>query len=152
MSLVQNNMRYFGVLPRHAKLQLTVRTPYATLFEDFNSFTRLYVTTLKGQIAIGARSIPRVYLLPPGEMSVKGMTPRAEGNHTQSETGLFMHTGGWLFVHDNNSIDVALLECNEKESFNFDKLTSNTTETDSPAGKICADLQTKTFKLFQKRR
>ena len=99
MSLLQNNMRYFGVLPKHAKLQLTVRTPYATLFQDCNAFSRLYVTTIKGQMAIGARSIPRVYLLPPGEMVVKNMQ-QAEGNNTKSESGQFMHTGGWLFVHE----------------------------------------------------
>ena len=33
-----------------------------------------------------------------------------------------MHTGGWLFVHDNNSVEVNLLECTEKETFAFDKL------------------------------
>ena len=99
MNYVQNNMRYFGVLPRLAKLELTVRTPYATLFENFNAFTRVYVTTIKGQMAIGARSIPRVYLLPPGEMVVKNMQ-QGEGNNTKSESGQFMHTGGWLFVHE----------------------------------------------------
>ena len=100
MNMVQNNLRYFGVLPRLAKLELTVRTPYATLFENCNAFTRLYVTTLEGQHAIGSRSIPRVYLLPPGEMTVKNMQPGAEGNKTKSETGAFLHTGGWLFVHE----------------------------------------------------
>ena len=100
MNFVQTNLRFFGVLPRHAKLQLTVRTPYSTLFENFNSFTRLYVTTIKGQMAIGARSIPRVYLLPPGEMTVKNMLAAGEGNNTSSDSGNFLHTGGWLFVHE----------------------------------------------------
>merc|ERR1711861_43680 len=134
-----------------AKLELTVRTPYRTVFENCNAFTRLYVTTLKGQIAIGARSIPRVYLLPPGEMMVKGMQAGAEGNNSTSDSGNFLHAGGWLFVHDNNSIDVSLLECHEKEQFNFDKINATTSETETPAGKIAADLQTKTYKLFQKK-
>ena len=38
MSLIQNNMRFFGVTPKLAKLELTVRTPYSTLFENFNGF------------------------------------------------------------------------------------------------------------------
>ena len=42
-----------------------------------------------------------------------------QGKVTKSETGKFMHTGGWLFVHDNNSIEVNMLECAELEKFNF---------------------------------
>ena len=152
MNFVQNNMRFFGVMPRLAKLELTVRTPYKALFENCNAFSRVYVTTLKGQMAIGSRSIPRCYLLPPGEMVVKGMQAGGEGNHTKSESGSFMHTGGWLHVHENNSIEVNLLECCEKERYNFDKLHTNTTETDSPAGKVAADLQLKTHRLFSKKR
>ena len=45
-----------------------------------------------------------------------------EGKLTTSETGEFIHTGGWLFVHDNNSVEINLLECTEKESFLWDKL------------------------------
>ena len=100
MSLIQTNMRYFGVLPKLAKLELTIRTPYATLFDKCNSFQRLYVQTIKGQIAIGNKSVPRVYLLPPGEMKVQGLTAGAEGNKTKSDSGVLSHTGGWLFVHE----------------------------------------------------
>ena len=64
-------MRFFGVLPKLPKVELTMRTPYRTFFENFNQFTRIYVHTIKGLMAIGNRSIPRVYLLPPGEISVK---------------------------------------------------------------------------------
>ena len=60
------NMRAFGVLPKLPKLELTMRTPYYTLFNNFSNFTRVYVQTSKGQIAIGNNTIPRVYLLPPG--------------------------------------------------------------------------------------
>ena len=67
-------------------------------------------------MAIGNRTIPRVYLLPPGELSVKGMAP-GSGNFSKNDSGLFIHTGGWLFVHDNNSVEVNLLECSEKETF-----------------------------------
>ena len=46
-----------------------------------------------------------------------------------------MHTGGWLFVHDNNSIEINLLEATDKDSFDWDKLDgSKGSETDSPAG------------------
>ena len=66
---------------------------------------------------------------------------------------MFIHTGGWLFVHDNNSIEVNLLECTEKESFAFDKLDNVVAnETESAAGRVAASLQTKTVKLLQRRR
>ncbi len=53
----------------------------------------------------------------------------------------------------NNSIDINLLECAEKDQFAFDKLDAGrTTETESPAGRIGAMLQEKTVKLLQRRR
>ena len=73
MAMAQTQMRFFGVLPKLPKVELTMRTPYRTFFENFNNFTRVYVYTSKGQIAIGNRSIPRVYLLPPGEINVKNV-------------------------------------------------------------------------------
>lgn len=121
MMLNQCSLRHFGVLPKLPKVELTMRTPYKTFFHNFNSFTRVYVGTQKGLMAIGNKSMPRVYLLPPGEISVKNILP-GEGNFSNSESGVFIHTGGWLFVHDNNSIEANLLECQEKENFAFDKL------------------------------
>lgn len=73
--MTQNSMRFFGVLPKLPKVELTMRTPYRTIFENFNNFTRIYVGTNKGLMAIGNRSIPRVYLLPPGELNVKNVQP-----------------------------------------------------------------------------
>ncbi len=52
----------------------------------------------------------------------------------------------------NNTIEVNLLEACEKESFNFEAIDNVTTETDSAAGKVAAQLQDKTYKIFQKRR
>ena len=128
--MTQFNMRYFGVLPKLPKMELTVRTPYRTIFKDFAGFQRLYVRTDKGLMAIGNKSIPRVYLLPPGEMKVHGLQPGktfllsivsfvlsyyyeteiwlilyfytfiGEGNHANQDSGVFMHTGGWLFMHE----------------------------------------------------
>ncbi len=99
MLMAQTQMRFFGVMPKLAKMELTVRTPYRTLFEACSTFSRLTVNTIGGNITIGNKSIPRVYLLPPGEMAVRQLQ-QGEGNHTTSESGLFMHTGGWLFVHE----------------------------------------------------
>ena len=98
--LAAQQMRFFGVMPKLAKMELTVRTPYKTLFENCSAFQRLQVRTIGGDMTIGNKSIPRVYLLPPGEMKVQGMVSGGAGNMTGSDSGLFMHTGGWLFVHE----------------------------------------------------
>ena len=45
-----------------------------------------------------------------------------------------------------------MLEAEEKEKVAFEALTAETSETDSHAGKIAADLQQKTFKIFQRTR
>ena len=114
-----NNIRYFGVLPKLPKLELTMRTPYESFFKDFSGFQRVYVGTSKGQIAIGNKTIPRVYLLPPGQIKVAHMT-EGTGKITKSESGEFIHTGGWLFVHDNNSVEINLLECEDRDTFGWD--------------------------------
>ena len=139
--MAAQGFRAFSVLPKLNKVELTMRTPYRTFFEDFSGFVRVYCTTSKGQMAIGNKSIPRVYLLPPGAFKVAHMQSSGEGKHTDSESGEFIHTGGWLFVHDNNSIEVNLLECTEKEKFLWDHLDSCTNhETESAAGRIAATL------------
>ena len=116
-----------------------MRTPYETFFKDFNGFQRVYVGTSKGQIAIGNKTIPRVYLLPPGQIKVAHMTA-GTGKITKSESGEFIHTGGWLFVHDNNSVEINLLECEDRDTFGWDALEVTDTETQSNAGRAAARL------------
>ena len=65
-------------------------------------------------------------LLPPGQIWVAGMAAEGAGKVTKSETGKFMHTGAWVFVHDNNSIEVNMLECTEHEAFNWEGLDAAT--------------------------
>ena len=79
--------------------------------------------------------------MPPGQIKLAAMT-EGEGKKTQSDSGEFIHSGGWLFVHDNNSCEINMLECVEKEDFLWDKLDSaQETETESDAGRVGAMLQ-----------
>ena len=56
-------------------------------------------------------------------------------------------------MHDNNSVEVNLLECVEKEDFMFDKLDGcQKDETESAAGRVAGLLQDKTVKLLARRR
>ncbi|CAI2382218.1 unnamed protein product [Moneuplotes crassus] len=148
--LFYQNKRLFSVTQKLAKAELTVRTPYRTIFENFAEYTRIYVWTIDGLLAIGNRSNPRVYLLPPGEMEVTGMD-KGEGNNFTGNDGKLIHSGGWLFVHENNSIEVNFVDASEKEDFDFDKLTlPDGLESDSAAGKVAAQLQEKTFKRIMR--
>ena len=98
-SLLRQSYRTFGVIPKLPKVELTMRTPYREFFKDFSGFTRIYVETLEGFMAIGNKSNPRTYLLTPGELNVVGLSD-GEGNTSESSGGKFIHTGGWLFVHE----------------------------------------------------
>ena len=91
--------------------------------------------------------------MPPGQIKVAGMTAESEGKITNSESGEFIHSGGWLFVHDNNSCEINMLECVEKEDFIFDQLDNAVEcETDSDAGTVGKSLQNKTVKLLNRKR
>lgn len=95
-----NNLKKrFSVLPKVVKMELSMRTPYKTFFADFNGFSRIYVNTLKGQLAISNRTFPAIYLLPAGEIKVMGVT-KGKGNFTSSTTGEFIHSGGHAMVHE----------------------------------------------------
>ena len=150
--LYRNNRRMFSSVQKLTKSELTVRTPYRTIFENFAQYTRIYVWTIDGLLAIGNRSNPRVYLLPPGEMEVKGIE-KGEGNHSTGSDGKFIHSGGWLFVHENNTVEVNLVEASEREDYDFDKLTPPVDlETGSAAGMVAAQLQEKAYKNVLRRR
>lgn len=92
--------RYFSVLPKAPKMELTMRTPYRTFFKNFIGFQRIYVNTIKGQMAISNRTPPVIYLLPAGEIKVTGAT-RTDGNFTETtNNGEFVHSGGYVVVHE----------------------------------------------------
>ena len=59
MLMNQYSMRYFSAMPKHAKMQLTVRTPYKTLFKNFDGFKHMIVGTVKGELTITNKTFPR---------------------------------------------------------------------------------------------
>jgi hypothetical protein len=125
MKLYQTSKKCFSVLPKVPKMELTMRSPYKTFFKNFIGFQRIYINTLKGLMCISNRTPPVMYLLPAGEIKVTQMV-RGDGNNTDvNSNGEFMHAGGYVVVHDNNTCDVNLFECVEKEKFAFDKVDVN---------------------------
>ena len=92
--------RLFSAVDRLDKMELTIRTPYRTIFANYADFQRIIVQTQEGQMTIGNRTYPRVYLLPPSQMHVRGLSQGTQpGKNTETATGDFVHTGGWMHVH-----------------------------------------------------
>ena len=69
----QNSKKYFSVLPKVPKMELTMRSPYRTFFKGFTAYQRIYVVTLQGLMCISNRTPPVIYLLPAGELKVTQM-------------------------------------------------------------------------------
>ena len=56
-------------------------------------------------------------------------------------------------MHENNTVEVNLLECVEKEHYSFDQINAeDSIETESAAGKVAHQLQQKAVKLINRRR
>jgi hypothetical protein len=88
-----NYVPIFNFAAKKQKMELTIRTPYRTLFENFDGFSRVITKTNEAALIIQNRSPPSLHILPPGLMKVK-LTTEAKG-----AGGEFMHLGGWVVIH-----------------------------------------------------
>ena len=98
MAMVQNQMRFFGVAAKLPKMELTVRTPYKTFFNKFATFDTVFVDGVKGRIALVNGMPAQIHLIPAGQLTVSDIG-EGPGKQTESTSGKFIHTGGWVFVH-----------------------------------------------------
>ena len=99
------------------KMELTIRTPYKTLFNKSTNFKGLNATTIDGYYYVNDKTPASVRMLLPGSLSVQPDTD------SKDFVGNFVHTGGWLVVHENNTCEVFLMEAIEQSEF---KSTPNT--------------------------
>lgn len=97
--LYNNILKNFSQLEKVAKLEVNMRTPYKSIFRNFNGFLRLYVGTLKGQMCIQNRTPPTVYLLPAGEIKFIQLQKDKGANISDNCSGEFIHSGGYAVVH-----------------------------------------------------
>ncbi len=77
MNFYNNSRKFFSVLPKVPKMELTMRSPYKTFFKNFIGFQRIYINTIKGLMCVSNRTPAVMYLLPAGELKV---TQMARGN------------------------------------------------------------------------
>ena len=123
-SMYYQPSKLFSTLEKVVKMEVSMRTPYKTYFKNFNGFQRIYVGTIKGQLAIQSRTPPTVYLLPAGEIKFTQLTKGKGYEVSDSCSGEFVHSGGYVAIHSNNTVDINLIECIEKEKFAYDKVDS----------------------------
>lgn len=103
--------RYFANVVKKPRMELTIRTPYKTLFQNFSDFKYLKTKTPESVLVVGNRMPPALYLLPPGNLSVK---PLSESKDFKGE---FIHMGGWLIIHADNTTECFLMDAVERKDF-----------------------------------
>ena len=95
----KNFFKSFSQLEKLGKLEVNMRTPYNSIFRNFNGFLRVYVGTLKGQMCIQNKTPPTVYLLPAGEIKFINLVKGVGANISDGFSGTFVHGGGYAVVH-----------------------------------------------------
>jgi hypothetical protein len=67
---VLKQARFFSAIAKKPKMELTVRTPYRTIVENFEGWSRLTCKTNEAVLSIQNRAPPATYILPPGYLRV----------------------------------------------------------------------------------
>ena len=113
--------RGFASIVKKPRMELTIRTPYKTLFSNFTDFKRITSKTTDYHISISNKMPPAAYILTPGRISV---IPEADRKDFKGD---FVHLGGWLTIHADNTCEIYLMDAFEAENFTNtknDKLVS----------------------------
>ena len=99
----------FSTIVKKQKMELTLRTPYKTILANFDGFQRIITRSNESSLIIQNRSPAAIYVIPPGQLKVKFTTD------VKNTSGDYLHLGGWVFVHADNSCEVNLIECVERK-------------------------------------
>ena len=128
-------------------MEVTIRTPYRTIVENFDGFSRITAKTNEAVLSVQNRSPPATYVLPPGYLKVKFTENR------EDTKGEYLHTGGWLVVHPDNSCEITLADGWEKDEIAFDQLDKADIPAtdDSVAGKFVNRIRSRAQKTWVKK-
>ena len=128
-------------------MKLTIRTPYKTLLENCEEFSRIKGRTQSGSVNIQNRTPASIYVLPPGPLTVK-LNKEIEGF-----SGELFHSGAFITVHPDNSCEIALMEAFEKSELRVDQLGAwdMPDEENEQAVKFVNRIREKTKNTFAKK-
>lgn len=89
-------------------MELTIRTPYKTICSKLTDFQRIITKTNEAVLVISNKMPAALHILPPGGLMVR------TGSAVPGFSGDFLHTGGWLAIHPDNSCEINLMECADR--------------------------------------
>ena len=136
--------RFFSA--KKPKMELTIRTPYKTVVDSFSDFIRVVTRTSESYLIVQNRMPPAAHVLPPGFLKVR-MEKEIEGF-----SGDFMHLGGWLVIHPDNSCEINIMDIVERKHIETDKLDKGEQEpTVEGIGTLYVNkIKSSSFKSFLK--
>lgn len=99
----------FAAKMKYPSMELTIRTPYWVVCERVTDFIRVVAKTDEGVLIVNNKMPPAMHILPPGPLIIR------LSNSTNEFSGDFIHSGGWLIIHGDNSCEINLMDCFEKK-------------------------------------
>lgn len=102
--------------------------------------------TPDGALVIQNRTPPALHILPPGALRVR-LTRDVPG-----VSGDFMHTGGWVIIHADNSCEINLMDIVDRKDVKpelLDKYEGK--DPDSVASKYASRVRKSTARYFAKK-
>ena len=99
-----------------ARMALTLRSPYKTFFNNFDGFSRVVTRSPEGALILQTKMPAAAYVLLPGSLKVQLTEDRKD------TTGEFVHSGGFAVIHPNNTLEINLVECFDKNEIQMNKV------------------------------
>ncbi|CAD8097716.1 unnamed protein product [Paramecium sonneborni] len=145
IGLALKNCSFFSTAKK-AKMELTVRTPYKTILDKFEGFSRIVAKTNEAALIIQNRTPAAVYILPPGPLKIK-FTQDVKGI-----TGDFLHLGGYVFVNPDNSCEINLLDVVDRKEAKVDQFDkADVKDADTVAGRYAGKIRRAAQRTFIKK-
>ncbi len=92
------------------------------------------------------RTPPAMHILPPGPLRVKF------SQDTKDLSGDYMHAGGWVFIHADNTCEINLVDIYERKEVKADQVDRiEVKDAETLAGKYVAKMRKSTSKNFLKK-
>ena len=105
-----------------AKMEVTLRSPYRTFLNNFDGFSRIIARTNEGSLVIQSKQPAGAYVILPGSLKIQFTEEKKDSS------GDYIHSGGFVVVHPNNTVEISLVECFERKDIETAKIG----ETDLP--------------------
>ena len=113
---VNNKLVRMFAAESKAKMEVTLRSPYKTFLNNFDGFSRIIARTNEGSLVIQSKQPAGAYVILPGSLKIQFTEEKKD------LTGDFIHSGGFVVIHPNNTVEISLIECFEKRDVDGSKI------------------------------